>query len=288
MPISDSQKTAILYNRIIAGKSYTASGLSTDEERFTGRQPIKFEDVWVDTIPQQNPLTDHNKYKTGATHPATSPVIKKYHKIQLKPVTTSKNNKSFYYQNDFNDIIPSEYGDGTYQWELWKKDTVGNYTVKIPYGLYNWVFDPVNGILTFLDSFPPGIDNNKNLPAITVYQYIGTKGSTSLFTNSIPAVDDDTIELNDSDELTIRNRFKIKTYVSEKLNANSTLVSNVFTITHGLNSKFLDVNIYEKNSSEYVKVNAPWKAINNSEIKVYFTPSVQSNNYSIRIDSSYL
>lgn len=288
MAISDSQKTSILYNRVIAGKSYTASGLSTDEERFTGRQPVRFEDVWVDEIPTTNPLTDHNTYATGATHPASDATIKKYHKIQLQPVSVSKNNKSFYYNNSFGDIIPSEYGDGTYQWELWKKDSSGNYTVKIPYGLYNWVFDPVNGILTFLDSFPPGIDNKKNLPAVTAYQYIGTKGSKGLFNATIPAVDDETIELDDSNQLQIRKRYQVKSYLSEKLNANSSLVSNVFTITHGLGSKFVDVNIYEKNGTGYVKVHAPWEATNNSEVVVYFSPSVKSSDYTIRIDSSYL
>ena len=288
MPISDSQKTSILYNRIIAGKSYTASGLSTDEEPYTGRQPIKFTDVWVDEIPTSNPLINHNTYADGAVHPSTNSVIKKYHKIQLKPVTTSKNNKSFYYNSSFGDIIQSEYGDGTYQWELWKKDASGNYTVKIPYGLYNWIFDPINGILTFLDTFPPGIDNYKNLPAVTVYQYIGRKGSTDLFNATIPAVDDDTIELDPSNKLQIRDRYKIKTYVAEKLNANSLLVSNVFTITHSLNSKFIDVNVYENISNQYVKVMVPWKAINNSQVELYFTPSVKSGDFTLRIDSAYL
>jgi len=288
MPISDSQKISIVYNRVIAGKSYTASDLSTDEEQFTGRQPIKFNDVWVDDIPTTNPLINHASYITGAVHPSTNSTVKKYHKIALNPVTSSKSNKSFYYNSTFNDIIPSEYGDGTYQWELWKKDAAGNYTVKIPYGLYNWVFDPINGILTFLDSFPPGIDNNKNTPAVTVYQYVGRKGSTNLFTATIPAVDDDTIELDDSNKLQIRDRFKVKTYVAEKLNANSSLVSNVFTVTHTLGSKFVDVNIYENVADQYVKVMAPWTAINNSQIEVYFTPSVKSSDFRIRIDSAYL
>lgn len=288
MPITDSQKTSIVYNRIIAGKSYTASDLSTDEEQFSGRQPVKFEDVWIDSIPKTNPLINHNSYVNGALHPIANPIIKKYHKIQLKPVTASKNNKSFYYDFNFNNIIPSEYGDGTYQWELWKKDAVGNYTVKIPYGLYNWIFDPVNGVLTFLDSFPPGIDNYKNMPAVTVYQYIGRTGSIDLFNATIPAVDDSTIELDDSNKLQINNRYKVKSYMSQKLNANSNMVSNVFKITHNLNSKFLNVNLYENVLNDYVQIMAPWKAINNSEIEVYFTPSVKSSDFAIRIDATYL
>lgn len=290
MAFSVNDMVKILFNRFIGGKSYTNPNLSLDEEPFSGRYPVRFENVWIDEIPTTNPLVNHNDYVTGAVHPGSGQqIVKKWHKLQLKPVTSSPSNKSFYYNTSFTDIIPSEYGDGTYQWELWKKDAGGNYNTKIPYGLYNWYFDPVNGVIHFLDALPPGIDNKNNPPAITVYQYVGREGSTSLLGGSANvATDSITIDKDSSENIQVAKRYRIKTYVADKLNSNSALVSETFTVTHSLATKFIDVDLYDNTSGEYVKVLAPWKAINNSQVEISFTPSVQSSDYSIKVTGSYL
>lgn len=290
MAFSINDMVKILFNRFVAGKSYTNSELSIDEEPFSGRSKLMFSDVWIDTIPTTNPLVNHNTYTTGAVHPGSGQqIVKKWHKLQLTPVTTSRNNKSFYYNTSFTNIIPSEYGDGSYQWELWKKDAGGNYNTKIPYGLYNWYFDPVNGVLHFLDSLPPGIDNNKNTPAITVYQYVGRSGSTSLLSSSgNVSTDSITIDKDTSLQIQVAKRYRTKSYVANKLNSNGSLVANTYTITHSLSTKFIDVDLYDNTSGEYVKVVAPWKAINNSQVEVSFSPSVMSGNYSIKVTGNYI
>lgn len=288
MAFNVNDMVKIIYNRFIGGKSYTNSNLSLDEEPFSGRYPVKFEDVWVDDIPTTNPLVNHNDYVTGAVHPGTGQqIIKKWHKLQLTPVTTSSSNKAFFYNNTWGDIIPSEYGDGTYQWELWKKDAGGQYNTKIPYGLYNWYFDPVNGVLHFLDGLPPGIDNKNNLPAVTVYQYVGRGGSSSLLSSSTSSVDDETIGTNSSGELEVKTDYRLKSYVANKLNADETVVSSSFTVTHSLATKYINVEVYDNTATEYVQVIAPWKALNNSQVELSFSPSVRAGDYSIRVTGAY-
>src|SRR5690606_136716 len=127
----------ILFNKYIGLKSYTNGSLSFDEEPYTSSPQTMFSDVWIDSdkIPTINPLENHTQYSNGALHPSNNPIIKKWHKVVLKPVTTSKTNMSFRYGDVFKDIIPSEYGNGKYQYEVWKKDITGSYNVEIPFGL---------------------------------------------------------------------------------------------------------------------------------------------------------
>ena len=289
MPISDRDMTRIVYNRVIGGKSYTSTDLSLDEEPFNGRLPQMLKDVWVDDIPTKNPLSNNNDYDHGSTHPPSGiQIIKKWHKAVMKPVTTSSRNISFYIGEDFSDIIPSEYGDGSYQWQLWRKGGSGGYDIAVPFGMNSWHFDPVNGVLTFLEGFPQGIDNLYNPPAMTVYQYIGRKGSPSLFGGGSSEVDGDTISIDSDDSIFISKEYRQKSYVKDSLDSNVSLSSNVYTITHGLNTKFLNVHIYEKDGLTYSPVFVPMDIINNSQVKLSFSEYVTSGDFAIKIVGSYL
>lgn len=285
MAFTLEQMVNILFKRVFGRKSYTNPNLSTDEEPFSGDIPVKFSDVWVDDIPVNNPLSNHITYGNNSVYPTSGQqIIKKYHKLQLKPVTASVSNKSFYYTDTFGDIIPSEYGDGKYQWELWRKDSNGSYNIKIPYNLNNWFLDPVNGVVTFLGEFPQGINNTTNPPAITVYQYTGRKGSASLLSTSTSNYDDNTIGVDDSGKLTIKSKYKVSSYTSDKLNSNANLISNTFTITHNLSTKYIDVVVHEKQiDGAYQLVMVPYKVLNNSQVQLSFSPNVKSSDYSINI-----
>lgn len=288
MAFNFNDMAKILFNKIVGGKSYTNKNLSFDEEIYKSNNQILFENVWIDEIPADNPLENHTQYANGALYPTSDPIIKKWHKVQLKPVTTSKTNMSFRFGDTFKDIIPSEYGNGKYQWELWKKDITHSYNVKIPFGLNSWYFDKDSGILTFLgDSLPTGIDNDTNLPAITAYQYIGRKGSTSILAgaNSASNVDNVTIELNGDDKIAIKDKYKSASYYTANLSGTASEVKATWTITHNLASKKVDVTVYENSSGEIVMV--PITVKNNSEVELNFNPTVQSDAYSVLVEASY-
>lgn len=283
MAISVTQMAKILYNRFIGGKSYTNEELSLDEEPFKGRMGVMFENVWIDDVPKTNPIASHTLYQSDTYYPSSGQqIIRKYHKQQLTPVTTSKTNKSFYLNTEFGNIIPSEYGDGSYQWELWKKDSNGNYTVKVPFGLYNWYFDSVNGVLIFLGEFPPGINNEFLLPAITCYQYVGRLGSANVLASASVSVDDISIK-NVDGTISGKGKFRTVGYSANTLNANVNVTSNSFVITHGLANKYVSVDVYDNTTS--ARVRCYTKALNNSQVELGFSPNVRAGDFGVVITS---
>lgn len=282
MAITITQMAKILYNRFIGGKSFTNEELSLDEEPFKGRMGVMFENVWIDDVPKSNPLKSHTLYQSDTYYPSSGQqIIKKYHKQVLQPVTTSKTNKSFYISSEFLNAIPSEYGDGSYQWELWKKDSNGNYTVKVPFGLYNWYFDSVNGVLIFLGDFPPGINTEHLLPAITCYQYVGRLGSSNVLSSASVTVDDISLK-NVDGVISVKGKYKTVGYSANTLNANVNLVSDTFVIHHGLGVKNVDVNIFDNVTSARVRCYV--KPLNNSEVQLGFSPNVTAGNFSVYVD----
>lgn len=293
MAFTTEQKANILYNRIIGGKSYTNDTLSLDEEPFKGRDGVTFDNVWIDTIPSDNPLFSHISYSnTGATYPEENAIIKKWHKEPLKKVTTAAANKSFYYGDIFKDLIPSEFGNGKYQWQVWKKDINGSYTIEVPYGKNDWYFDPTNGVLTFLGDLPSGIDNGSNPPAITAYQYIGRKGSSNLLLGANASVSADsvdwiTVHLNANSKIEITNKYKQAVYWSNNISSNPNEIKGTYIVTHGLLSRKLTVDVFEKLGNEFSKVEVPWTTSGENQIELNFSPFVKSGNFSIRITATY-
>ncbi len=284
-----AQKINILFNKIIGNKSYTKDGLSFDEEQFTGRPNVLLEDVWIDRIPVTNPLSSHITYSvTGAIHPATDPIIYKYHKFPLVPVTTNSGNTSFYH-SDVKNIIQSEYGNGGYQYQVWRKDTNGQYTVEIPFGYNSWYFDNVNGVLNFVNELPDGISNN-NPPAITCYKYIGRLGDINNLGGgggNAGNVDNVTIELNDDDEIQIVNKYKNSSFYRNSLSTDVDEVSGEWTINHGLTSTKVTATFYKNYGSVRVPITVPYEIIDSLNVKVYFTPTVRSGDFSVRVTASY-
>jgi hypothetical protein len=283
-----AQKINILYNKIIGNKSYTKDGLSFDEEQFTGRPNVLLEDVWIDRIPTTNPLSSHITYSSsGAIYPAENPIIYKYHKFPLVPVTTNSSNTSFYHA-DIKNIIQSEYGTGGYQCQVWRKDTNGQYTVEIPFGYNSWYFDNINGVLNFVNEVPNGISNN-NPPAITCYKYVGRFGDVNSFGGGGNAgnVDNVTIELNDDDEIQIVNKYKNSSFYRDSLSTDVDEVSGEWTINHSLNSTKVTATFYKNYGSVRVPITAPYEVLDSLNVKVYFNPVVRSGDFSVRVTASY-
>lgn len=287
MALTDSDKIKIIFNRL-NGKSITDTTLALDEEPFTGFPKIMFSDVWIDSIPTTNPLASHTQYATGSTNTT----VQKYHKTVMTPVTTNANNKSFKVGDSFKDFIPSEYSDGSYQWELWKKDVHGNYNTQIPFGINSWNFDPVNGILTFFGNLPSGIDNVSNPPAFTAYKYIGRKGSSSLIdallNNGIGNPDNITIRLDSNSKFTLTDKFKQASLYAQNLSSNTAETKSEYLITHTLNTRKIVVTVYEKNDAEFSIVEVPWTTVGDNQILLNFNPPVLSGNYSVLVVGSYI
>ncbi len=290
MSLTILQKVNILFNRVIGNKSYTNDNLSFDEEQFHGREGIFLKDIWVDNVPVANPLVSHVRYPlNGGVYPTETPILYKYHKSVMTPVTTARTNTAFYVEG-LNDIVPSEYGNGTYQYEVWRKDVNGEYTINIPFGYNAWYFDNVTGILNFVNELPNGVSST-NPPAITCYKYVGRKGDPNSFGGgglSANNVDNLTIEINSDSELQIKNKFKNSSYYSESLSNNLEEVSNTWVITHGLDTKKVSADFFRNEGSKKIQVNVPYEGgVNNSTITVFFSPAVRSGDFSVRVTGSY-
>lgn len=287
MALSNDQKLQIMWNKLMGGKATTGPDYSFDEESIKSRPNNRFDNIWVDTIPDDNPLYDHQAYGDGIEYPTgDDKIIKKYHKVVLSPVRGNSKNVAFR-NADLFDVIPSEFGNGKYQWELWKKDTDGNYTVKIAFGLKGWFFDGDSGILYFPSGFPDGINNTNLLPAITCYKYVGRKGSAELLGtgNSVDGnnvqVDDESIQLVGG-QLSIKGKYKTVGYSANTLSSNANLSSNTFTINHNLGTMFVTTTIFE-NSNLKRKAYFEEVLVNNNSIKVNCTSNVRAGDFQITI-----
>lgn len=285
MQPTDEEKIKILWNKIMGSKTTTGS-LSFDEESIKSKNSNMFNNIWVDDIPEENPIAAHNLYPDGTEYPISeeAKTIHKYHKYQLTPVKSNSSNKSFKGDDNFKDIIKSEYGTGKYQWELWKKDVNGNYTQKVALGLKSWYFDPDAGILYFPNGFPDGINNTNLLPAITCYKYVGRKGSDTLLldaTMNNVQVDNKSINYVGG-KLAIKGIYKTVGYSANSLSTNANLSSNSFTITHNLGTEFINVAIYESSGTRE-RVYFDEKITSNNTIKIESTSNVRAGDYQITI-----
>lgn len=279
----------LLFKRIIGNKSNTNNSLSFDEEQYSGRIPVLLQDIWLDVIPTANPLVKRT-YTTGALYPTVSPIVKKWDKEILLPITTSSSNKSFKSSALTGNVINSEYGNGTYQYKLWKKDVNGEYTIEVPFGYQDWLFDSVNAILTFYGEMPKGVSADSP-PAITCYQYVGDFGSRENLGGgdlSSDSLDNVTVVLNDDDKIEVAGQYRTSYYYSDKLNANANVVYGQYTINHGLESIMVDAVIYHNNDDETKdKVEVPWKILNDLNIQLNFSPNVRAGDFSVLVTSRY-
>ncbi len=283
--LSDTQKINILWKKFIAGKSYTADELSFDEESIKSKNNNIFKNVWIDDIPDTNPLSDHSLYSNLQEYPFddSQKTLKKYHKVVLEPARGNNSNKAF--KSNIDDIVPSEYGDGKYQWQLWKKDTSGEYTLPVPYGLKGWYFDKDSGVLFFPNGFPDGINNTNLKPAMTFYKYIGRKGSSSLLGGGTGGdnvqVDNESIEVSVG-KLAIKGKYKTVGYYANTLNSNANLSSNTFVITHNLNTKYVTISVYE-NSGLKRKVHFQETLTSNIAVTLSSSSNVRAGDYQVTI-----
>jgi len=132
------------------------------EEPKLGRDLILTNQIWSqsDLIPNSSPSLSPG---------GSSGVVQYFQKEALTHVAGSTNLS--YYSSNLVDSIPFNYGDGTYNYTLYKNDG----TTVIAFGDGDWLVDNTSGLLTFYGTLPSGVSSALP-PKISFYRYIGTKG----------------------------------------------------------------------------------------------------------------
>ena len=161
MALTPEQKSSRLFKKLF-GKAETLTSRDFFEESKDGKTFIFPSQIWTDesSIPTTAPVLSDGQ---------TSGVVKYFEKLTLSHIAGSQN-RSYFHEN-LKDTIPFNFGDGTYNYAIYKS----NGTTQIAFGEGDWLLDVEGGVLTFYGTLPSGVDAN-NPPKISFYKYVGNKG----------------------------------------------------------------------------------------------------------------
>lgn len=180
MAISDSKKVDFLWKKILYGVSNTnISGKAGYEEIYSSEVPTYANDIWAQSNEIQKPAPN-----------ATTGVHQYYgisNAIECTPDPTVAGNKTW--------LATGTYGDTNTRLEDWIPPTIDpTYLIQVYKGDpnnggtalnqgtegYEWIFDYVTGVLSFVNSVPSGVDDtiSSNRIWIVGHRYVGTKGLT--------------------------------------------------------------------------------------------------------------
>lgn len=164
MALSSTQQASRLFKKSF-GNGETLVSRDFFEEPKIGREIVYPTQIWTegDLIPSTAPLLSSG---------ATSGVVQYFEKETLSHVSGSTG-KAFWSSN-LMDSISFNFGDGTYNFELYKN----NGTTQIPFGDGDWLVDTSAGLLTFYGTLPSAVSDVLP-PKISFYKYIGQKGFPS-------------------------------------------------------------------------------------------------------------
>jgi hypothetical protein len=161
MALSSEQKSSRLFKKAL-GAGETLISRQFFEEPKLGSSAILPEQIWTEAvaIPSTAPTLSGD---------GEDGVVKYLELLELEHVAGSQDLS--YFSSDLIDTIPFNFGDGSYNYGLFKN----NGTTVINFGEGDWLLDTSAGLLTFYGSLPSGV-NASNPPKISFYKYIGTKG----------------------------------------------------------------------------------------------------------------
>lgn len=238
----------------------------------------------VPTSLQTSDLDNNNKNiigskigKSDTTNNITKFVKLPMHYIPGSKLLDSDNNiTSFsFYLNLLEDSIPYNYdSQGTYNYILYRFDTVNFIYIELNTNEANWILDNDTGILTFYNSIN---SNNSNLletqhititnpPYISFYKYIGGKGLYPLVFNKNELI---TVKSNlNIDEnllikknLTINNNLNLSTINFTKLNELPPSNSNQLV--------YVSNNLYFNHDSKWLRLGSQELVLQNNEQFIY-------------------
>jgi len=160
MALTDAQKTSFVYKKAVAQVAETALPRDFFNESISARDIVLPSQVWqqADQIPATAPALANG---------ATSGVIRFFEKRTMTAVSGAA---SAYYLSDLVDCIP--YGfDATYNPKLYQS----NGTTEIPFGTNDWILNYSGGTVFFYAGNPANV-SAAQLPRVSFYKYVGTKG----------------------------------------------------------------------------------------------------------------
>lgn len=161
MSLTSSQQASRLFKKSF-GSGETLTNRDFFEEPKLGRLSIFSDQIWSESlsIPSTAP------YLVSGS---SSGVVQYFEKETLTHVAGSTNRS--YFSSNLIDTISFNYGDGSYNYELYKNDG----TTLIAFGDGDWLVDTDAGLLTFYGTLPSGVTSLLP-PKISFYKYIGNKG----------------------------------------------------------------------------------------------------------------
>lgn len=165
MALTASQQASRLFKKSF-GAGETLTSRDFFEEPKLGREIIFSDQIWSESslIPTTAP---------SLVSGASSGVVQYFEKQTLTHLAGSNNRA--YFSANLIDAISFNFGDGTYNYSLYKNDG----TTSIAFGDGDWLVDTAAGLLTFYGTLPSGVTSVLP-PKISFYKYLGSKGvSTS-------------------------------------------------------------------------------------------------------------
>jgi len=160
MSLTSSQQASRLFKKSF-GAGETLTSRDFFEEPKLGRDAIFSDQIWSDSslIPTTAP---------SLAPGASAGVVQYFEKETLSHISGSTNRS--YFSSNLIDTIAFNYGDGTYNYTLYKNDG----TTVIAFGDGDWLVDTSAGLLTFYGTLPSGVTSILP-PKISFYKYVGNK-----------------------------------------------------------------------------------------------------------------
>ena len=161
MALSTEQKSSRLFKKLFS-KAETLVSRDFFEEPYDSKQSVLPSQIWYDEklIPLTAPILNDEEIDN---------VVQYFEKLELSHIPGSQNRS--YYNENLKNTISFNYGDGTYNYKIYKNDG----TTQIAFGQGDWLLDIESGILTFYGTLPTGVDLD-NPPKISFYKYVGEIG----------------------------------------------------------------------------------------------------------------
>lgn len=166
MALTPEQESSRLFKKSL-GAGETLLSRQFFEEPVLGGISINPEQIWTDgdLIPNTAPALTNNQEQG---------VVKYIQLLELQHISGSDDKA--YFSVNLKDAIPFNYGDGSYNYDLFKNDGV----TRINFGEGDWLVDTSAGLLTFYADNLPSNVSAVNPPKISFYKYIGKKGLSSV------------------------------------------------------------------------------------------------------------
>jgi len=171
---TDAEKTNIVYKARFCAAD-TENSRKIYEEPLMSKTVVYSYQIYANDIPATNPLNPNFSDPDGTT--ISNVQVKKNVTLTLVAGTVAT-----FYSPLLIDAIPFNFDNltGTYNYKITKSDGV----TQIFFGVNDWVVDPGAGTLRFYGGLPSGVSGGFP-PKINYFRYVGARGVSSGFINSI-------------------------------------------------------------------------------------------------------